>query len=582
MTIERTIIIVAISAVVVVAGLLATPLVFAERIMPGVSLGELTLSGITDEDLPGVIETFAKDLKRQSITISVHGQQKPFLLEQMGVSVNQPKTLISIKEASQRVLWPTATHVTPVLNIDESIARIALHQAFASQLNLPKNASLTLLPNDKFTLVPSTSGEQVDTITLAEDIRRQVNEQKNGSVDAIIIMAQAPVQDTEIGEAQRVAEEMLKEGFTLQLADQEFVIKPFTIKRVLEFTEQLENEHPQNAILGARLQAQGLKDYITTTLASDINRAPVNARFEIIDGKVAQFAVPTDGQTINSEVTVLNINAALAQGQRRAEIAVDITKPDITDTQDIEKLGVTTLLASGESDFRGSPKNRTQNINVGASRYHGVLLPPNTEFSFLQHLGPVDAEHGFKQELVIKQNVTIPEFGGGLCQVSSTIFRAAVNSGLKVTERRNHSYAVRYYGTPGFDATIYPPYTDLRFLNNTPAYILIQTKIEGTKLVFEFWGTNDNRTVAVDGPHPYNRQPNGAVKATLKQTVVSADGQPLFEDTFYSNYKSPDLFPKVVAANGETTPPQVAGATTPNGNKTPPSPTPAPSAGPSN
>ncbi|MEK7499924.1 MAG: VanW family protein, partial [Patescibacteria group bacterium] len=99
-----------------------------------------------------------------------------------------------------------------------------------------------------------------------------------------------------------------------------------------------------------------------------------------------------------------------------------------------------------------------------------------------------------------------------------------------------------YYGTPGFDATIYPPYTDFRFLNNTPGYILIQTKIEGTRLTFEFWGTDDNRSVVVEGPSPYNRMPDGSVKSVLKQTVTK-DGATLVEDTFYSNYKSPNLFP---------------------------------------
>ena len=204
----------------------------------------------------------------------------------------------------------------------------------------------------------------------------------------------------------------------------------------------------------------------------------------------------------------------------------------------------------GESDCVGSPKNRKINIAVGAKRYNGLLISPGSEFSFNQYLGPINKAAGFLPELVIKNNVTTPEYGGGLCQVSTTAFRAALNAGLEITDRRNHAYAVSYYGTPGLDATIYPPSTDLKFKNNTPSYILIQTRIEGTKLFFEFWGTDDGREVAVDEPVVYGKQANGAVKAYVKQKVTMGD-ETLVDDTFYSRYKSPKLFPKVLAANGE-------------------------------
>jgi vancomycin resistance protein YoaR len=76
-------------------------------------------------------------------------------------------------------------------------------------------------------------------------------------------------------------------------------------------------------------------------------------------------------------------------------------------------------------------------------------------------------------ELVIKKEGTVPEFGGGLCQVSSTAFRAAMNGGLPITQRRNHAYAVQYYAPQGTDATIYPGVVDLKFINDTPGDILI-------------------------------------------------------------------------------------------------------------
>ncbi len=269
---------------------------------------------------------------------------------------------------------------------------------------------------------------------------------------------------------------------------------------------------------------------------------PVNARFQMKDGKVDQFALPQEGSSVNVEETLREVKKAFALHVQTVPLVMQTTLPIISDTGDSEKLGITKLLAVGETDFKGSPKNRKVNIGVGTSKYNGILIAPNEEFSFNAFLGPVNKEAGYLPELVIKNKTTTAEYGGGLCQVSTTAFRAAVYAGMQITARRNHAYAVRYYGTPGFDATIYPPYTDFRFLNNTPGYILIQTKIEGTRLTFEFWGTDDNRSVVVEGPSPYNRMPDGSVKSVLKQTVTK-DGATLVEDTFYSNYKSPNLFP---------------------------------------
>ena len=146
-------------------------------------------------------------------------------------------------------------------------------------------------------------------------------------------------------------------------------------------------------------------------------------------------------------------------------------------------------------------------------------------------------------ELVIKNGATEPEFGGGICQVSTTTFRAAIYSGLKITARRNHAYPVSYYNPQGMDSTVYVPQPDLKFINNTPRYILIQTKIEGTILTFDFYGTDDGRKTTVDGPTITERQPDGSMKATFTQHVADASGKEFINDVFNSSYKSPYLYP---------------------------------------
>ena len=560
------------AAVVVAAGLFVAPHVFAGRIAPGITVGNLPLGGAQTQDLNGILAAYEEYLRGQPIELRLREQTTTVLLGDLDFRINTIETIDAIQKSGRSPMWPRLQPVSLRININETVARNLLHQRFANALQLPQNASLKIDREDQLLLIPGKSGEQIDIVTFEQDLRAKVPDLLHEGLELASIKAPPPVQDSEVEAAQKLGQSLIKNGMQLSSGDQVFDLKPFTVRRLIAFVEKPDPGNPNNQILGIALNPIEFKSYLDKTITPEINTSAVNARFAIEGGRAEQFAVPREGKTLNLDMTALAVNDALSAGLTTAQLAVDTTQPDISDTADIEKLGVSQLLASGQSDFKGSPKNRIHNIEVGSSRYHGILIPPNGEFSFLDFLGPVDGDHGFKPELVIKNNVTTPEFGGGLCQVSTTAFRAAVESGLKIVERHNHSYAVRYYGTPGFDATIYPPYTDLRFLNNTPAYILIQTKIEGSELIFEFWGTKDGRAVTLDGPHPYNRQSSGAVKATLKQTVVSPDGQTLIEDTFYSNYKSPSLFPHVVAKNGELLPGQVAGAQT---NVSSPTPSPA-------
>src|SRR3990167_5340600 len=201
------------------------------------------------------------------------------------------------------------------------------------------------------------------------------------------------------------------------------------------------------------------------------------------------------------------------------------------------------VVGRGESNFAGSPANRRVNIRVGAEKYHGLIIKPGQEFSFNEFLGDVDAAHGFLPELVIKRDGLKPEFGGGLCQVSSTAFRAAMNTGLPIVERKNHAYAVQYYAPQGTDATIYPGSVDLRFVNDTPAHILIWPYIKDTnKLVFEFYGTKDSRKVTLQKPFSYDRKSDGSMKAEWTR-IVEKDGKTA-TSTFKSVYQSPALFHK--------------------------------------
>ena len=215
----------------------------------------------------------------------------------------------------------------------------------------------------------------------------------------------------------------------------------------------------------------------------------------------------------------------------------DQIEPEIT-LDKINNLGITTLLGQGESDYGHSSQSRIHNIKVGMTKFNGVILKPGEKFSFNELLGEVDERNGYLAELVIKGGKLIYEYGGGLCQVATTVFRAAIMSGLDITERKPHSFPVQYYNPQGFDATIYPGVVDLKFINNTEAHILIQTKLVGSKLVIEIYGSKNEQKVEIKGPFQYDQKSNGSMKAYFIRKIYNGENLEQ-EERFDSIYKSP-------------------------------------------
>lgn len=292
----------------------------------------------------------------------------------------------------------------------------------------------------------------------------------------------------------------------------------------------------------ASINSEKIKEDIDK-LTEDIKKEPQNGRFKMSEeGKLVVSQKSSVGYKLDVDQTVAEVILAIKDPKgSKVSMAIEEVRPEIS-TENISSLGIKELIAHGESNFRGSPKNRIHNIKVATERFNGVILKPGQEFSFTTLLGPVDEESGYKEELVIKENKTIPEFGGGVCQVSTTMFRAALNAGFEIIERRNHAYPVQYYSPQGTDATIYLPSPDLRFLNNTNSHALIQAKIEGTILSFDVYGTSDGREVELEGPQVTERTPDGGMKTVLYQNVKDENGIYILRDVFKSFYDNPDKY----------------------------------------
>lgn len=252
------------------------------------------------------------------------------------------------------------------------------------------------------------------------------------------------------------------------------------------------------------LDEDKLKTYFEKNITPQINISPAQAKFTIKNGRITEFQKNKDGREINIDETIkIAEEKIIVAKNNTVELILKEVKSSIQ-SDNVNEFGITEIVGTGKSTFSGSPKNRRHNINVGANSLNGILIKPGEEFSLLKALGKVDAKSGYLQELVIKENKTTPEFGGGLCQIGTTMFRAALSTGLPITVRRNHSYRVQYYEPAGTDATIYDPWPDFRFLNDMPTYILIQSRIEGDNLYFDFWGAADGRLATQTKPVIYN------------------------------------------------------------------------------
>jgi vancomycin resistance protein YoaR len=263
---------------------------------------------------------------------------------------------------------------------------------------------------------------------------------------------------------------------------------------------------------------------------------------EIENGKVKNFTPPVTGVKI--DVYKSSLSAIRAIELRKTEIALEAyTAPPKQSLDESNDLGIKELIAEGVSSFKGSPNNRRHNITVGVGKFKGLIIQKGEEFSFNKYLGPVEEEQGFLPELVIKATGTVPELGGGLCQVSSTTFRAAMEAGLPITQRKNHAYAVQYYSPQGTDATIYPGVVDLKFINNTPGAILVWPYFKDKDtLIFDFYGTKDERVVTLQKPIQYDRKTDGSMKAEWTR-IVTNNGE-TSTSTFKSVYLPPALFHK--------------------------------------
>jgi len=397
-------------------------------------------------------------------------------------------------------------------------------------------------------------GSQIENALLGATVRRALAYADGSDINVPIQIIDPTLNPQQIDEAKTRGEKYLGKSVLLKFESQDFNYNEDDILQCLNPAGGYSDKALNDAIL---------------KIAGSINRDPQNSKFEFNGAKVTEFQPALDGISLDADkfkelftLTLDNL-AESADKSISFDIPVIKTAPEISIDQ-VNNLGIQELIGRGSSTYFHSIPGRVFNINLAASRINGIVVKPGDTFSFNQTLGDVSKFTGYQEAYIISEGKTVLGDGGGVCQVSTTLFRAVLNTGLPIVERTAHAYRVGYYeqdSPPGLDATVYSPSPDLKFKNNTPGYILIEAKNDpkNYSLVFELYGTNDGRVSSTSKPIVSNITPalptvyqdDPTLPAgTLKQTdfaaagarvtfnySVTRNGESIYQETFISNYQ---------------------------------------------
>lgn len=537
------------------------------RIFPGIQALGLDLSGLSPQEAESELQVAAANYDLPPLAIRYGDQVWPLRAEELGVQVDVGGVVAASFARGRdmdpisnlQVQWQTFWHgvqQSPTLRAQPGAITAAI-AARTATLNRPVTEPKLTLSDLQVVISASRPGQVVDVAATREQVLERVASGKGGVVDVVVNKVQAASADVSAG--QEAIQQLLDHPIVLADTQGEFqfALDPAAMAELL--TWQADNDAPG----GLRPEiAQDKLRVLVEKWAQQIYRPALDARFDFDSktGTLIELSPSVSGYALDVEATVATIVDAVATGKAEAKLPIQMLRPAVA-SEDAAQLGITELVVEGSTRFAGSSAARVKNIEVAASKFVGVVIPPDGVFSFNKYVGDVTAANGFEDSLIISGDRTAVGVGGGVCQVSTTVFRAAWFGGFPLLERWNHGYVVGWYGDPGLDATIYTPNVDFKFRNTTGHYLLIKPVVDSKKgiLKFQFYGTKPNWTIEAPKPTTSKRVPpppplyieapglpagkvvqfdweTRGLDAVAKRKVIAADGTVLLDDTLKSHY----------------------------------------------
>ena len=565
---------VALAAIVAtaVAGVLLFQVFYLGRIFPGAQMWGLDLGGMRPAEAALALEARFPYSSQPMITLRDGDRTWKLGPRDLGFEFDAEAAaqsayrlgrsgslLGNLREQARLILY--GAQVGPVIRQDIPVARAYLEQLAASVNINPRDASLRL-DGVNAAATPSVIGRKLDVEAI---LARLVDSSRTlGPVDLLLVFKTTPPSIADVSEAKAHLEAILSAPITLVPdASVPSNVGPWKLNREelasMTIIRRVDANRVDVTLDEARLRA------FLAPIAPTVERPAVDARF-VFDDEPRELRVispSVSGLALNVPATIARINQQIMTDNRQVTLVVTNTPAAYHEGMTARELGITELVSQGVTYFLGSSATRVKNIATAASKFHGVIVAPGETFSFAKFLGDVSLDQGYAEALIIYNGRTVQGVGGGVCQVSTTAFRAAYQAGFPIVERWPHAYRVGWYEKgfgPGLDATVFAPEVDFKFTNDTPYHLLIETYTSPTygTLIYKFYSTKDGRTVKIyppvvtdivpHGPDKYEEDPTfkpgqkeqvdwavDGANVTVKRMVVRA-GQAV-TDTVFTRYE---------------------------------------------
>ena len=518
--------------------LLANYFFFAERFSMNTRVGEVNISGLTFSETRELINNNLINYFEQPILLNINDSQQEIYANDIDLSFNV-KTAVKnaasvISSETPKAFFQLAFNHFQQRNIpmhvefnEEKLSEVVYDLGSIERLQEPDIRFI----DGQFVVVPGVEGDAItdesiaalnihfsllqrspltiyskpQTPTVSDADAQVVADMANKIIQKELILRAGNIQiQKKFGENP----EWLKFELNEDEEESELALHAYPIYVTFE-TGLVAGEAtgPTYEIL---LNQDAVESFVTQNVISQMSNHAENIYLTLNEnGEIKVEGFLKDGYALDTETATKLIVDNFNSGVFENELPVSIQSGKIIDKTGLN-LRIESLLALGESDFAHSDANRINNVQVGLSRFQNILIPPGGVFNYADYIGPIDAAHGFLPGWVIKNRTELKmEYGGGICQTSTTLFRAAFYAGLPILERHPHGYDVSYYRwpAPGLDASVYIPYASLKFENDTPGYILIQQSVNTATNRAYVWiyGTDDGRQVNVTGPNIYGK-----------------------------------------------------------------------------
>ncbi|NNJ09809.1 vanomycin resistance protein VanB [Chloroflexales bacterium ZM16-3] len=556
-------------------------LFYGDAALPGVSVQGRPMSGLSGDDITADLRShYAGFLDRPLTLVYADRTWQPSLAD-LGLSFDTADLARQAIAAGRqggpltrlRALWQIYRgdfDITPRLVADQRVLQSYLLQIAPDVEQPPQDAALSIAAA-KVVGTPSTPGVQLLVDATANDVLLAAQALSPQDI-AIRTRSLLPiVGDTALVRAQARAADLLQSPIELTHNDRSWVWPPEKLAELLRV-------EPDGDGLAVRVD-ESLLTQSVEGLAQVVDTGTAEPRLRFGGGQVKIIQEGKPGWRLRQDEAAAQIADLLQSSSpttRTLALPVEQLTPKITEAT-LPSLGIKELVGEGLSSFSGSAQYRITNIKAGAARMDGVLIAPGEEFSFNRQLGDVDEANGFVEGYAIIGNRTQLEWGGGVCQDSTTVFRAAFWAGLPITERHAHAFYISWYDRfglgpqgngQGMDASIYTGVNDLKFVNDTGNWLLMQADVDevGQVLAIRLYGTRPNRVVRLEGPTITNevRAPSDPVyindpslpTGTIHQSdsarggrditvdrVITQGGDEVSRDAFFTRFRAwPNIF----------------------------------------